>query len=116
MRNRREKIKKNYKGVIMNEILNYAVYKLELDEIENSDDWFDANGRLKYKERFLFDALKEAGRIEASWLTALFANEQDAIEFCEGAGLSSNSDYFYFCLRVEAAVSAGEGEYVEIGY
>lgn len=69
----------------MNEILNYAVYKLELDEIENSDDWFDANG-------------------------------QDAIEFCEGAGLNSNSDYFYFCLRVEVAVSAGEGEYVEIGY
>lgn len=46
----------------MNEILNYAVYKLELDEIENSDDWFDTNGRLKYKERFLFDALKAAER------------------------------------------------------
>ena len=45
MRNRREKIKKNYKGVTMNEILNYAVYKLDLDEIENSDDWFDANGQ-----------------------------------------------------------------------
>ena len=77
----------------MSEILNYAVYKLELDEIENSDDWFDANGRLKYKERFLFDALKAAERIEDSWLTALFANEQDAIEFCEGAGLSPNSTY-----------------------
>lgn len=100
----------------MSEILNYAVYKLELDEIENSDDWFDANGRLKYKERFLFDALKAAERIEDSWLTALFANEQDAIEFCEGAGLSPNSTYFYFCLRVEAAVSVGEGEYIEIGY
>ncbi len=100
----------------MSEILNYAVYKLELDEIENSDDWFDANGRLKYKERFLFDALKAAERIEDSWLTALFANEQDAIEFCEGAGLSPNSTYFYFCLRVEAAISVSEGEYVETGY
>ena len=100
----------------MSEILNYAVYKLELDEIENSDDWFDANGRLKYKERFLFDALKAAERREDSWLTALFANEQDAIEFCEGAGLSPNSTYFYFCLRVEAAISVSEGEYVEIGY
>ena len=100
----------------MSEILNYAVYKLELDERENSDDWFDANGRLKYKERFLFDALKAAERIEDSWLTALFANEQDAIEFCEGAGLSPNSTYFYFCLRVEAAISVSEGEYVEIGY
>ena len=34
----------------MSEILNYAVYKLELDEIENSDDWFDANGRLNNEE------------------------------------------------------------------
>ncbi|OUT09969.1 hypothetical protein B9N62_10265 [Campylobacter concisus] len=100
----------------MTEILSYAVYRLELDEIEGSDDWFDADGRLKYKERFLFDTLKEAGEIEKSWLVALFASEQDAIEFCEGAGLSLNSDYFYFCLRTEATATIGEGEYVEVGY
>lgn len=100
----------------MNEILNYAVYKLELDEIENSDDWFDTNGRLKYKERFLFDTLKEAGEIEKSWLVALFASEEDAIEFCEGAGLSSNSDYFYFCTRSHYSLDVEIGEYVEVGY
>ena len=100
----------------MNEILNYAVYKLELDEIENSDDWFDANGRLKYKEQFLFDTLKDAGRIKDGWLVAVFAGEQDAVEFCAGAGLSANSDYFYFCLRAEATVTVSEGEYVEVGY
>lgn len=100
----------------MSEILNYAVYKLDIDEIEGSDDWFDANGRLKYKERFLFDTLKEAGEIEKSWLVALFAGEQDAVEFCAGAGLSSNSDCFYFCLRAEATATIGEGEYVEVGY
>ena len=82
----------------MTEILSYAVYRIELDEIENSDDWFDANGRLKYKEQFLFDTLK------------------DAVEFCEGAGLSKNSDYFYFCLRAEATATVSEGEYVEVGY
>lgn len=100
----------------MTEILSYAVYRLELDEIEGSDDWFDADGRLKYKERFLFEALKEADRIKDAWLVAVFAGEQDAIEFCEGAGLSANSDYFYFCLRAEATVAVGEGEYVEVGY
>ena len=100
----------------MTEILNYAVYKLELDEIENSDDWFDADGRLKYKERFLFESLKEAGRIKDGWLVAVFAGEQDAVEFCSGAGLTASSDYFYFCLRVEAMVTVGKGEYVEVGY
>lgn len=100
----------------MTEILSYAVYRLELDEIENSDDWFDANGRLKYKEQFLFDTLKDAGEIEKGWLVALFTSEQDAVEFCEGAGLSKNSDYFYFCLKVEVEATIGEGEYVEVGY
>lgn len=100
----------------MIEILSYAVYRLKLDEIEGSDDWFDANGRLKYKERFLFEALKEANRIKDGWLIAVFAAEQDAIEFCEGAGLSADSDYFYFCLRAEATVAVSEGEYVEVGY
>ena len=101
----------------MTEILSYAVYRLELDEIENSDDWFDEYGRLKYKEEFLYKILKDAGIIEKDgWLIGLFASEQDAVEFCAGAGLSANSDYFYFCLRVEAAVSIGEGEYVEVGY
>lgn len=100
----------------MTEILSYAVYRLELDEIEGSDDWFDADGRLKYKERFLFESLKEADRIKDAWLIAVFAGEQDAIEFCAGAELSANSDYFYFCLRAEATVAVGEGEYVEVGY
>ena len=27
--------------------LEYVVFRLELKNIENSDDWFDANGRLK---------------------------------------------------------------------
>jgi len=96
--------------------LEYVVFRLELKNIENSDDWFDANGRLKYKERFLFDTLKEAGEIEKSWLVALFASEQDAIEFCEGAGLSSTSDYFYFCTRSHYSLDVEMGEYVEVGY
>ena len=100
----------------MTEILSYAVYRLELDEIEGSDDWFDANGRLKYKEQFLFDTLKDAGRIKDGWLVAAFADEQYAVEFCSGAGLTASSDYFYFCLRVEATVAVSEGEYVEVGY
>lgn len=100
----------------MTEILSYAVYRLELEEIENSDDWFDADGRLKYKERFLFDALKEAGRIKDGWLVAVFVGEQDAVEFCAGAGLTASSDYFYFCLRAEATATVSEGEYVEVGY
>lgn len=100
----------------MTEILSYAVYRLELDEIKSSGDWFDANGRLKYKERFLFDTLKDAGRIKDGWLAAVFAGEQDAVEFCSGAGLTASSDYFYFCLRVEAMVTVGKGEYVEVGY
>lgn len=100
----------------MTEILSYAVYRLELDEIENSDDWFDADGRLKYKERFLFEALKEADRIKDGWLIALFAGEQDAVEFCAGAGLNANSDYFYFCLKTAAEAAIDGGEYVEVGY
>lgn len=40
--------------------LEYVVFRLGLKNIENSDDWFDGNGRLKYKERFLFDTLLDA--------------------------------------------------------
>lgn len=47
---------------------------------------------------------------------ALFASEQDAIEFCEGAGLSSDSDYFYFCTRGHYSLDVEMGEYVEVGY
>ena len=100
----------------MIEILSYAVYRLKLDEIEGSDDWFDADGRLKYKERFLFESLKEADRIKDGWLIALFAGEQDAVEFCEGAGLDADSDCFYFCLKTAAEVAIDGGEYVEVGY
>lgn len=100
----------------MSEILNCAVYKLDLNEIEGSGDWFDDNGQLKYKERFLFDTLKKAGEIEKSWLVALFASEQDAIEFCEGVGLNADSDYFYFCTRGHYLLDTEMGEYVEVGY
>lgn len=37
----------------MSEILNYAVYRIDIEEIENSDDWFDSTGKLKYKREFL---------------------------------------------------------------
>ena len=101
----------------MTEILNYAVYRIELSEIENSDDWFDECGRLKYKEEFLYKILKDAGIIEKdSWLIGLFVSEQDAIEFCAGAGLDSDSDYFYYCLKMQAEVELSDGEYVEVGY
>lgn len=96
MRNRREKIKKNYKGFIMSEILNYAVYKLDLDEIENSDDWFDANGQLKYKERFLFDALKEAGRIEASWPNGSIHKRAGRYRVLRGRGAKLKLGLFLF--------------------
>nr|DAO57066.1 MAG TPA: hypothetical protein [Caudoviricetes sp.] len=100
----------------MNEILNYVVYKLELDEIEGSDDWFDANGRLKYKERFLFDTLLDAGELKNAELVAVFNFHSDAVEFCQGAGFDENSDYFYFCARGDQKVSVEIGEYVEVGY
>lgn len=101
----------------MSEILNYAVYKIELKEIESSDDRFDSTGRLKYKEKFLYDTLVDAEVIqENSWLVALFASEQDAVEFCQGAGLDSNSDCFYYCLQTRTEVDLNSGKYVEIGY
>lgn len=101
----------------MSEILNYAVYRIELDEIENSDDWFDSAGKLKYKEKFLYNTLLDAGIAQKdSWLIALFASEQDAIEFCQGAGLDSNSDCFYYCLQAQTEVPLNNGKYVEIGY
>ena len=100
----------------MSEILNYAVFRLELKNIENSDDWFDGNGYLKYKEKFLFDTLLDAGELKNAELVAIFNLRSDALEFCQGAGFDENSDYSYFCLRVEATATIGEGEYVEIGY
>nr|WP_314470191.1 hypothetical protein [uncultured Campylobacter sp.] len=97
----------------MSENLSYAVYRIELAAIEGSDGWFDENGALK----FLFNALKQAGKIdEEAWLIALFAAEQDAVWFCLGAGLTVSSEYYYFCLRVEAAAKVEGGEYVEAGY
>ncbi|WP_169780173.1 hypothetical protein [Campylobacter curvus] len=99
------------------DVLSYAVYRLDVGTIQGSDDWFDECGRLKYKEEFLYKILKDASVIEKdSWLIALFASEQDAIEFCAGAGLDSSSDYFYYCLKMQAEVELSEGEYVEVGY
>ena len=101
----------------MSEILNYAVYRIDIKEIANSDDWFDSAGKLKYKEESLYKTLKDAGIIQKdSWIIALFVSEQDAVEFCQGAGLDSNSDYFYYCLRTETETEINDGEYVEIGY
>lgn len=101
----------------MSEILNYAVYRIDIKEIANSDDWFDSAGKLKYKEKFLYNTLLDAGIAQKdSWLVALFTSEQDAVEFCQGAGLDSNSDYFYYCLQTETEVNLNSGKYVEIGY
>lgn len=117
MQDGREEIKKNDKGIIMSEILNYAVYKINIKEIENSDDWFDSAGKLKYKEKFLYDTLLDAGVVQKdSLFVALFSSEQDAVEFCQGAGLDSNSGCFYYCLQTQSEVSLGNGKYVEIGY
>ena len=79
--------------------LGYVVFRLGLKNIENSDDWFDSNGRLKYKERFLFDTLLDAGELKNAELMAVFNLRSDAVEFCQGAG-----------------TDADIGEYVEVGY
>lgn len=96
--------------------LEYAVFRLGLKNIENSDDWFDSNGRLKYKERFLFDTLLDAGELKNAELMAMFNIRSDALEFCQGAGFDENSDYFYFCTRSHCPLDAEMGEYVEVGY
>lgn len=96
--------------------LEYAVFRLELKNIENSDDWFDANGHLKYKEKFLFDTLLDAGELKNVELVAMFDLRSDALEFCQGAGFDENSDYFYFCTRSYYKTDADIGEYVEVGY
>ena len=96
--------------------LGYAVFRLELKNIENSDDWFDANGRLKYKERFLFDTLLDAGELKNAELVAVFNLHSDAVEFCQGAGFDENSDYFYFCTKSYYKTDVDMGEYVEVGY
>lgn len=100
----------------MSEILNYAVFRLELKNIENSDDWFDGNGYLKYKEKFLFDTLLDAGELKNAELVAIFNLRSDALEFCQGAGFDENSDYFYFCTRGHYSLDVEMGEYVEVGY
>ena len=96
--------------------LEYVVFRLELKNIENSDDWFDANGRLKYKERFLFDTLLDAGELKNAELVAVFNLHSDAVEFCQGAGFDENSDYFYFCTKSYYKTDVEMGEYVEVGY
>ncbi|WP_223155790.1 hypothetical protein [Campylobacter concisus] len=96
--------------------LEYAVFRLELKNIENSDDWFDGNGYLKYKEKFLFDTLLDAGELKNAELVAIFNLRSDAFEFCQGAGFDENSDYFYFCTRRHYSLDAEMGEYVEVGY
>lgn len=96
--------------------LEYAVFRLGLKNIENSDDWFDANGCLKYKERFLFDTLLDAGELKNAELVAMFDLRSDALEFCQGAGFDENSDYFYFCTRGHYSLDTEMGEYVEVGY
>lgn len=96
--------------------LGYVVFRLGLKNIENSDDWFDSNGRLKYKERFLFDTLLDAGELKNAELMAVFNLRSDAVEFCQGAGFDENSDYFYFCTRSYYKTDADIGEYVEVGY
>lgn len=96
--------------------LEYVVFRLELKNIENSDDWFDGNGRLKYKERFLFDTLLDAGELKNAELMAVFNLHSDAVEFCQGAGFDENSDYFYFCTRSHYSLDVEIGEYVEVGY
>nr|DAS03329.1 MAG TPA: hypothetical protein [Caudoviricetes sp.] len=96
--------------------LEYVVFRLELKNIENSDDWFDANGRLKYKERFLFDTLLDAGELKNAELVAVFNLHSDAVEFCQGAGFDENSDYFYFCTKSYYKTDVDMGEYVEVGY
>lgn len=96
--------------------LEYVVFRLGLKNIENSDDWFDGNGRLKYKERFLFDTLLDAGELKNAELVAVFNLRSDAVEFCQGAGFDENSDYFYFCTRDHHLLDAEMGEYVEVGY
>lgn len=96
--------------------LEYVVFRLGLKNIENSDDWFDGNGRLKYKERFLFDTLLDAGELKNAEPMAVFNLRSDAVEFCQGAGFDENSDYFYFCTRSYYKTDADIGEYVEVGY
>ena len=96
--------------------LGYVVFRLGLTTIENSDDWFDGNGRLKYKERFLFDTLLDAGELKNAELMAVFNLHSDAVEFCQGAGFDENSDYFYFCAKGDQKTDVEIGEYVEVGY
>lgn len=96
--------------------LGYAVFRLELISIKNRDDWFDGNGRLKYKERFFFDTLLDAGELKNAELVAVFNFHSDAVEFCQGAGFDENSDYFYFCAKGDQKTNVEIGEYVEVGY
>ena len=96
--------------------LKYVVFRLGLTNIKNRDDWFDGNGRLKYKERFLFDTLLDAGELKNAELMAVFNLHSDAVEFCQWAGFDENSDYFYFCARGDQKADVEIGEYVEVGY
>nr|DAR65322.1 MAG TPA: hypothetical protein [Caudoviricetes sp.] len=96
--------------------LGYAVFRLGLKVIENSDDWFDSDGRLKYKEKILFNTLLGTGMLKDAEFVAIFTLRSDAVEFCQGAGFDENSDYFYFCTKSYYKTDVDMGEYVEVGY
>ena len=96
--------------------LGYAVFRLGLKVIENSDDWFDSDGRLKYKEKILFNTLLGTGMLKDAEFVAIFTLHSDAVEFCQGAGFDENSDYFYFCTKSYYKTDVDMGEYVEVGY
>ena len=75
------RLTKNKKGKEM--VLNYAVYKLDLDDIENSSDWFDKDGCLKYKENYLFKTLCESGALENAQKVAVIFDCDINIKFCK---------------------------------
>lgn len=96
--------------------LNYAVYKLDIEDIENSSDWFDKDGCLKYKEKYLFKTFCESGVLENAQIAAVFFDYDDAVQFCKKQGFSTNSYYFYFCTREHYSLDTEMGEYIEVRY
>ncbi|WP_081370927.1 hypothetical protein [Campylobacter concisus] len=79
-------------------VLNYAVYKLDIDDIENSSDWFDKDGCLKYKENYLFKTLCESGALENAQIVAVFFDYDDAAQFCKKKVLVQALIIFIFAL------------------
>ena len=96
--------------------LNYVVYKLDIEDIENNSDWFDKDGCLKYKEKYLFKTFCESGVLEKAQIAAVFFDYDDATQFCKKQGFSTNSYYFYFCTRGHYSLDAEMGEYIEVRY